>query len=208
MRRGVAVWMGCAMLLAGVAVASARGNRELTEDELRAEMSRNTALAAYVARNGDPDVAESHFLSDVPPWDDHEVTLFYLDARKEIAFARAWILGRPEIHIERYERPLSDEQIATLASRSRRRVVEPPPRATEGVGKMPPEAVAPEPAPAAPAASESGMSPDERAEEAARRAEEAATKVELAADAAEHAADRAEAVTNEVETAFHSGLRK
>ena len=34
MRRCVAVGMGCAMLLAGVAVASARGERELTNDYL------------------------------------------------------------------------------------------------------------------------------------------------------------------------------
>jgi len=56
MRRGVAVGMGCALLLAGVAV-HARGERELTNDELRAEMAKNRTLAAYVARNGEPDVA-------------------------------------------------------------------------------------------------------------------------------------------------------
>jgi hypothetical protein len=113
------------MLLASVAVVSARGERELTDDELRAEMARNRALAAYVARNGDPDMAESHFLSDVPPWDDHEVTLYYLEARKEIGFARAWILGRPDVQIERYERPLTDEQIAALAARSKRAPTQP-----------------------------------------------------------------------------------
>src|SRR5206468_1632393 len=74
MRRGVAVGMGCALVLAGVAAAQARGERELTNDELRAEMARNSALAVYVKRNGVPDVAEAHFLADEPPWDDHEVT--------------------------------------------------------------------------------------------------------------------------------------
>ena len=178
MRRGVAVWMGCAMLLAGVAAASARGNRELTEDELRAEMSRNTALAAYVARNGDPDVAETHFLSDTPPWDDHEVTLYYLDLRKEIGFARAWILGRPDVQITRYERPLSDEQVAALATRAR------------------------------PRRSESGGGPDARAERAADRAEAAAGRVEAAADSAGHAADRAEAVADKMVSGFHRSVRK
>ena len=48
-------------------------------------------VAAYVARNGMPDVAEWHFLADRPPWDDHEVTLYYLDARTKISFARASI---------------------------------------------------------------------------------------------------------------------
>src|SRR5438046_297946 len=104
MRRGVAAWTGCAVVLAGVAVASARGERALSDRELRTEMGKNRALAAYVARNGEPDVAESHFLADTPPWDDHEVTLYYLDTRKEIGFARAWVLGRPEVQMARYER--------------------------------------------------------------------------------------------------------
>src|SRR5205814_1171526 len=98
MRRGVAVGMGCALVLAGVAAAQARGERELTNDDLRAEMAKNSALAVYVKRNGMPDVAEAHFLADEPPWDDHEVTLYYLDAHKEVGFARAFILGSPEVH--------------------------------------------------------------------------------------------------------------
>src|SRR5438552_13279162 len=121
MRRGVAVGMGCALLFAGVVAAHARGDRELTNDELRAEMAENSALAVYVKRNGEPDVAETHFLADEPPWDDHEVTLYYLDARKEIGFARAWVLGRPELQIKPHERPLRDEQVAALASRAKER---------------------------------------------------------------------------------------
>src|SRR6266849_1668866 len=78
-------------------------------------------LGAYVARNGRPDLAESRELADRPPWDDHEVTLYYLGARKEIAFARAWILGQPTIHLERYERPLSDAEVAALSKRVRRK---------------------------------------------------------------------------------------
>jgi len=179
MRRGVALWTGCAMLLAGVAAANARGAHDLSDEELRAEMATNRALAAYVARNGDPDVAESHFLIDAPPWDDHEVTLYYLDMRKEIGFARAWILGRPEVHLQRYERPLTDEQVAMLSSRVRRTHAAP-----------------------------GGMGPDERAEDAARRADKAAGRVEAAAGAAEHAADRAEAIATKTVSAFHQSLRK
>jgi hypothetical protein len=207
------------MLLGSVAAVSARGERELTDDELRAEMSRNRALAAYVARNGDPDMAESHFLADAPPWDDHEVTLYYVEARKEIGFARAWILGHPDIQLERYERPLSDEQAAALSARSRSLRA---PAHTEDVPRMSaPEPVeeTPHVTPAAahepadddaqsPTAGMKPMSPDERAEAAARRAEDAATRVEMAADAAEHAADRADAVTAEVHTAYERNLKK
>jgi hypothetical protein len=181
MRGGVAVWMGGAMLLAGVAVASARGEHELTGDELRTEMARNRALRAYVARNGQPDLAEVHFLADTPPWDDHEVTLYYLDSRKEIGFARAWILGWPEVQIQRYERPLTEQQVAAIASRAHR---------------------APAPSPS------SGLGPDARADQSAQRAEDAASRLEAAADSAEHAADRAEAIASKTESEFHRSLHK
>src|SRR5437867_11340529 len=72
MRRGVAVGMGCALVLAGVAAAQARGERGLSSDDVLAELGRNSALAVYVKRNGVPDVAEAHFLADEPPWDDQD----------------------------------------------------------------------------------------------------------------------------------------
>jgi hypothetical protein len=178
MRREVVVGMSCAILLAGAVAARALDERELTPDELRTEMVRNHALAAYIERNGPPDLAESHFLSDEPPWDDREVTLYYLDRRKEIGFSRAWILGRPEVHIPRYERGLTDEQVRALSSRVRAH----------------PLAI--------------GGGPVERAELAARRAEDAAGRVETAAAAAERAADRAESVASKMEGAFHRALRK
>ena len=202
MRRGVAVGMGCALLFAGVVAAHARGDRELTNGELRAEMARNSALAVYVKRNGAPDVAEAHFLADEPPWDDHEVTLYYLDARKEVGFARAFILGSPEIHMKRYVRPLTDEQVAALASRAKARAKQAP--------APDPAAPGDPPASAAPAGAEqmAGLGPDERAERAAARAEDAAGRVEAAADSAERAADRAEAIAANAEHVFHRGVRK
>jgi hypothetical protein len=178
MRRGVVMGLVSVLLLAGAGAAGARNERQLTEDELRAEMALNQTMAAYVERNGLPDLAETRFLADRPPWDDHEVTLYYLDARKEIGFARALILGRPDVQITRYERPLTDEQVAALASRTR---------------------LAP---------STNGLGPDERAEAAALRAENAAGRVEAAAQAAERAAERAEAVTARMERSFHRALRK
>ena len=207
MRRGVAVGMGCALLLAGVA-AHARGERELTNDELRAEMAKNRTLAAYVARNGEPDVAESHFLADEQPWDDHEVTLYYLDARKEIGFARAWILGNPEIDIRRYERPLTDEQVATLASRVKARAKQAPAAPAAGAPPGDPPAVPAPPGTTSGAEQTAGLGPDERAERAAGRAEDAAGRLETAADSAEHAAERAEAVAAKAESEFHRGVRK
>ena len=119
MRRGVGVWMGC-MVLAMLATTTAWAEHELSDDELRFEMVRNKALATYVRRNGMPDLAETRFLADVGPWDEHEVTVYYLDRRKELGFARAFLLGRPEVQIERYQRILTDQEASALAERSRR----------------------------------------------------------------------------------------
>jgi hypothetical protein len=188
MRRGWVVWLGCSLVLAALA-APARADRDLTEDELRDEMQHNRMLEAYIQRNGMPDLATSRFLADTPPWDDHEVALYYLDKRQEIGFARASILGRPEVQLERYRRPLTDEQVAALASRARQRPLDSP---ASGL---------------APARS-GALGPVERAEESARRAEDAALRVERAADAAERAAERAEAVTNRMQSSFSESLKK
>jgi hypothetical protein len=186
MRRGWVVWLGCSLALATLAVP-AWADRDLTEDELRDAMAENRELARYIERNGMPDLASTRFLDDVGPWDDHEVALYYLDKREEIGFARASILGRPEVQIERYRRPLSDEQVAALAARARQRPLDAPPAAAPRSG---------------------ALGPAERAEESARRAEEAAGRVERAADGAERAAERAEAVTTRLESGFHDSLKK
>jgi hypothetical protein len=186
MRRGWVVWLGCSLALATLAVP-ARADRDLTEDELRDEMNQNRALARYIERNGMPDLASTRFLADVPPWDDHEVALYYLDKRQEIGFARAAILNRPEVQLERYRRPLTDEQVAALAARARQKPLDSPPMAAPRSG---------------------ALGPAERAEESARRAEDAAMRVERAADAAERAAERAEAVTSRMGQTFHESLKK
>ena len=169
MRRGWVVWLGCSLVLAALA-APALADRDLTEDELRDEMAQNRALERYVERNGMPDLASTRFLADVGPWEDHEVALYYLDKREEIGFARAAILGRPEVQMEKYRKPLSDEQVAALAARARQRPLDSPPAAAPLSG---------------------ALGPADRAEQSALRAEEAANRVERAANMAENAAARA-----------------
>ncbi len=166
MRAGIGVWLSGVVLLVGAAVAGARGAHDLGDEELAVELGQNRAMAAYVARNGLPDVAESHFLSDQPPWDDHEVTAYYLDMRKEIGFARAWILGRPSIQVVRYERALTDEDIAALEPRVRHRRLGDPAERAEAAAK--------------------------RAEDAAGRVEAAAESAEHAAMRAENIAEKME----------------
>lgn len=168
MTRGVVWLVGVVVLVAGAGIGWANPvheTRELSDEELMTEMTHNWAISAYVARNGMPDVAERHFLSSREPWDDHEVALYYLDTRTEIAFARAWILGSPTINVERYERGLSDEELAALATRAHAHGMGPTARAEAAAA---------------------------RAEAAANRVESAATSVEQTADRAENIASKME----------------
>jgi len=77
---------------------------------LRSAAAENKALRRYLKYNGYPDVAEMKPILDQPPWDDHEVTLYYFKSRKEISFARARVLGRPEVYSTRYERVMTDAE--------------------------------------------------------------------------------------------------
>jgi hypothetical protein len=184
----------------GVVVRDARADHELSDEQLRNEIARNHVLAAYVKRNGMPDLAENRFLSDQPPWDDHEVRLFYLEQHREIAFARAFILGRPEVQVERYERPLSEQEVAALSSRVQGRHARgASDEESTAQAQAAPDADADD---AASAAADRLLRPDERAENAARRAEAAADRVEIAATAAEHAAERTEAIVEKMAAAM------
>jgi hypothetical protein len=62
-------------------------------------------------------VAELKQVIDQAPWDNSEVTLYYLARRHEISFARARVLGKPEVHIMRYERTLTDSDVRGLSQR-------------------------------------------------------------------------------------------
>ena len=77
---------------------------------------------------------------DQPPWDDHEVTLYYFKSRKEISFARARVLGRPEVYSKRYERVMTDADIRAVQAgraRSRPRRREQGPVGVHGLGIEP-----------------------------------------------------------------------
>src|SRR5262245_58002817 len=193
MRRGVAVGLvGCALLLTG-GMARATDWHDLDDEELQIEITQNRSLAAYVERNGLPDVAESRFLADRPPWDDHQVVLYYLDRHLEIAFARAFGLGRPEVQISRFQRRLSDKEVSDLGTRARTRSSAQHSSAEHGPAEHA-SAEPPSTAYANVSTAQGSLSPADRAEAAALRAEDAAGRIETAAVGVERAADRAEAV--------------
>ena len=175
MRRWMVVWAATTVLaLAGV--ANAKSNEgDLDRAGLKTEARNNRALARYIEMNGMPDVAEARRLVDQSPWENHEVSLYYLGQHKEISFARARILGSPDIQIRRYERTLTDADVKTLQGRAGKL------GGAEGVD-----------------ASSCTGSATARAECAATRAQNAAERVDLAATRAEQAADKTEAIVDKM----------
>jgi hypothetical protein len=175
----MAVWTVAMAVLALVSTASASHEASMLDAAgLKKQASQNKALARYLKYNGYPEMAEVRPILDQAPWDDHEVTLYYLEARKEISFARARVLGRPEVHVTRYERTLTDADIRSLKSHGTT------------------VASASTAAPAASAVCTGSAA--ERAECAAGRAESAADRVDVAAVRAEKAANRTEAIVEKM----------
>jgi hypothetical protein len=176
----MAVWTVAVVALALVSTARASHDGSMLDAAtLKKQASQNKALARYLKYNGYPEMAEVRPILDQAPWDDHEVTLYYLNARKEISFARARALGRPEVHIMRYERTLTDADIRALKSN----------------GTMLASATT-DASPATPEVCKGSAA--ERAECAAGRAENAADRVDVAAVRAEKAADRTEAIVEKM----------
>ncbi len=163
-----------ALTLAGPARAIVE-QHELDGDGLKKAAQENKALARYIKHNGLPDVAEVKPILDQPPWDDHEVTLYYLKSRKEISFARARVLGRPEVYSKRYERVMTDADIRAVQSRPKLSVA---------------SAASKDPSACSGSASSRSACAADRAEKAADRVDAAATRAEAAADRTEAIVDR------------------
>ena len=115
MRRMAAVWM--AVGLAVTIATGAAASEALDMTALKAQAKKNKALSRYLKMNGYPEVAEVKPVIDQAPWDNYEVTLYYLARHKEISFARARVLGQPEVHIMRYERTMTDADVRGISQR-------------------------------------------------------------------------------------------
>jgi hypothetical protein len=178
MRRWMVVWTVAAVVALAQSAAAVQ-EMDLDRAGLKAEASQNRALRQYLKRNGLPDVAQVRPVQDQPPWDDHEVTLYYIGMRKEISFARARILGHPEIHTTRYRRLMTDEDIRSLQAHT---------------GRLSADAGA-KVATSTPTCTGSAT---ERAECSATRAENVADRLDAAAEKTEQAADRTEAIATKM----------
>lgn len=177
MRGRMVTWAVAAVLaLAGTAGAVAT-QKDLDRAGLNDQADQNTALKRYLKHNGYPEMAEVRPIPDQPPWDDHEVTLYYLKAHKEISFARARVLGHPDVHSTRYERVMTDADVRALEAHGTRLNGDKAPVAMETTCKG---------------------SAAARAKCAADRADSAADRVDLAASRAEQAADKTEAIVGKM----------
>jgi hypothetical protein len=126
-------------------------------------LERNPELRSLVALRGYPDWVEEVEVDSPLPLDPYELRLYYLRLDREVAFTRAFILGRPQVSLTLFERP--------IAPGDRTRIEE------AYLAKDP--------------ARRSEIAAD-RAVAAAEHAERAADAVERLADQAEHFSDQME----------------
>lgn len=183
MRRGVVVGIlgGVMLALAVSAGAVPAEPRFLTRSELKAEAKQNSALQLYLERNGYPDVAEVREHLDSGEWANETIILYYLDARKELAFGKAHMFVE-DIGSQRLDRNMTDEEVAALSTQPSMRTDEDDRLASVSQSDV----------------DFTSRNPADRAEAAAFRAEQAAGKVEEAAVRTENAAARAEAVVEKM----------
>jgi hypothetical protein len=112
MRRAMrAVVATLALLAAAVpclAIAVAVGpGRPLGVRAFERCMETNRELRSFVALRGYPDWVEEVEVDSGLPLDTHEVRLYYLRLDREVAFTRAFILGRPQMSLRLFERPIA-----------------------------------------------------------------------------------------------------
>jgi hypothetical protein len=70
-------------------------------------MRNNPELRTFVALRGYPDWVEEIEVDSGLPLDSHEVRLYYLRLDREVAFTKAFILGRPQVSLKLFERPIA-----------------------------------------------------------------------------------------------------
>lgn len=135
----------------------------LGERGFERQLERNPELRSFVALRGYPDWVEEVEVDSTRPLDAYELRLYYLRFDREVAFTRAYILGRPSISLRLFDRPIAPADRA---------------RIEEAYLAIDP-------------ARRSELAAD-RAMAAAQRAERAADAVERLADHAEQFSDRME----------------
>ena len=108
MRTVIATLAIVAMAAPCLAVAVSIGSgRPLGERGFERHLRTNPELRGFVALRGYPDWVEEVEVDSELPLDAHELRLYYLRLDREVAFTRAFILGRPQVSLRLFERPIA-----------------------------------------------------------------------------------------------------
>jgi hypothetical protein len=67
----------------------------------------NPELRSFVVLRGYPDWVEEVEVDSTLPLDSYELRLYYLRLNREVAFTRAFILGRPQVSLRLFDRPMA-----------------------------------------------------------------------------------------------------
>jgi hypothetical protein len=97
------------------AAANAFGpGRPIGEAGFAQHMRLNPELRSFVALRGYPDWVEEVEVDSTMPLDPYELRLYYLRLDREVAFSRAYILGRPQVSLRLFDRPIAPADRARI----------------------------------------------------------------------------------------------
>ncbi len=88
--------------------------RPLGEQGFERQLRMNPELRSFVELRGYPDWVEQMEVDSTRPLDAYELRLYYLRFDREIAFTRAFILGRPQISLRLFDRPIAPADRARI----------------------------------------------------------------------------------------------
>ncbi|MBM4269849.1 MAG: hypothetical protein FJ144_25145 [Deltaproteobacteria bacterium] len=77
-------------------------------------MQTDGAIRKTVARIGLPDAAEIQRVENEAPWLDYEVRTYYRAYGQMYVFARAFILGNPQVSLLRHQGPIPEATLARM----------------------------------------------------------------------------------------------
>lgn len=81
--------------------------RPLGEWGFERHLEDNPELRTFVEMRGYPDWVEEVEVDSELPLDSYELRLYYLRLDREVAFTRAFILGRPRVSLRLFDRPIT-----------------------------------------------------------------------------------------------------
>lgn len=88
--------------------------RPLGEVGFERQLEQNPELRTFVQLRGYPDWVEEVEVDSDLPLDSYELRLYYLRLDREVAFSRAYILGRPRVSLRLFERPIAPNDRARI----------------------------------------------------------------------------------------------